>query len=238
MALFKLGCDVGEVEGAAVVDVEGDLRHQLAGRVVRQLGEVDHRVMAFEILAGEDEDGLYQGERLATAVAVEEAGAVESGVDSGDVVDNHSISILAAVVPSEARRRGWGLGRCELAHGARLLPRRKGSATVKKLIPRRGIGSCIEKSPPPAGGRLAGLENANPPRGIDILTEILRIGRRGHEIFLGNVPFPRGGLAFCAQIGRRPAGEHNFSRQITVPPRGDGIFRVEPSFPAGAKGSS
>ena len=47
------------------------------------------------------------------------------------------------------------------------------------------------------------------------------------------MPFPRGGLAFSAQIGRRPAGERDFSRQMAVPPRGNEIFRFAASSPAG-----
>jgi hypothetical protein len=66
----------------------------------------------------------------------------------------------------------------------------------------------------------------------------MRIRRLGDTIFPGTLPFPRGGLASYAQIGRPPAGERDFSRQMAIPPRGDGIFRVRAFLPRGAKGSA
>jgi hypothetical protein len=73
-------------DAAAVVDLERHVRVELAQRIVRQLGEVDHRVEAAQVVDGQVPDvGRPPRGRPVDAV-VEPADAVEAGVDAADVV--------------------------------------------------------------------------------------------------------------------------------------------------------
>ena len=76
----------GQADAAVVVDLERDVRVELADRIVRQLGKVDDRVEAAQVLHGDVPDVLGHPGRRAVHAVVQPADAVEAGVEAGDVV--------------------------------------------------------------------------------------------------------------------------------------------------------
>ena len=81
------GC--GYANGTLVVDAEGDLGPVLAERIVRQLREVNDRIVAREILRhdrAEVPQDRSRRRRHAERIEVQAAIAVETGIESGDVV--------------------------------------------------------------------------------------------------------------------------------------------------------
>ena len=77
----------GEPHAAEVVDLERDLRIQRTDRVVRQLGQVDDRVVPAQILDSVTlPDVLRNPRRRPIDAVVQPAAAMEPGVDPGHVV--------------------------------------------------------------------------------------------------------------------------------------------------------
>ena len=78
-----------DTHGALVVDLEGHFRPVLAERVVRQLGQMHHRVEALEILRRQRAQVLehrIRRHRQANRIEVQAAVTVEARVEAGDLV--------------------------------------------------------------------------------------------------------------------------------------------------------
>ncbi len=69
-----------------MVDLVGDVRVELADRVVRELGEVNDGVEACDVLGGDPADVLVQGRRRPAVQVVEPARPVVAGVETDHFV--------------------------------------------------------------------------------------------------------------------------------------------------------
>ncbi len=115
-------------------------------------------------------------------------------------------------------------------------PQRKGRSTFKKLIPRRGIGSCTEKIASPRGGPPCRARKCITPAGNRHFHRDIANGTAGARDFSRRPALPPwgfsflranrapagGGTRFFSPEDRPPAGGRHFPRRGLPSPRGEG----------------
>ena len=113
-------------------------------------------------------------------------------------------------------------------------PEGKGRSTVKMLIPRRQIGFCAEKSPPPAGERQVAGQKADSPPADRLLHRKIASPRGAWPCRARKCLFPAGNRQSHSHIANWTAGERDSSRHLSLPPWGITFLRANRT-PAGGE---